>query len=334
MDALHHVQLCADMWNEGKCAKGNLCPFAHNLGELREPTQRHLIACKDTESDANKWTGGEILPNKKRLLGTMSWAICDTKEGGTPPDWVLRLHWRCTWQYQRLYLEDVAALVDKYGPKKPQEPACSRDPEPHAAEGGAKIEGRQPHERRHKRKHKMSRSPPQKKKRHHRTSKEHRRDRDVTKEHHSAHCRIFNPGDSCAISKEHQSAHCRTSNPHRCDPVCPPSQTRGSDPHSGHCRTSKEHRRDRDHCGNSKEEPPTRNRTQPRELPEIHGHSSCNSPCPQRLLRSRAHSTEVHCHSPSYPKEAHPTESQARSKPQNRSPSPEESHSSYSSSSC
>ena len=312
MDALHHVQLCADMWNKGKCAKGNLCPFAHNLGELREPTQRHLIACKDTESDANKWTGGEILPNKKRLLGTMSWAICDTKEGGTPPDWVLRLHWRCTWQHQRPYLEDVAALVDKYGPKKPQEPACSRDPEPHAAEGGAKIEGRQPHERRHKRKHKMSQSPPQKKKRHHRTSKEHRGDRDITKEHHSAHCRTSNPGDSRDITKEHHSAH---RNPHRCDPVCPLSQTRGSDPHSGRRRKPGDRI-----C-----------RTQPRELPEIHGHSSCNSPCPQRLLRSRAHSTEVHCHSP---KEAHPTESQARSKPQNRSPSPEESYSSsYSSSS-
>ena len=113
--------------------------------------------------------------------------------------------------------------------------------------------------------------------------------------------------------------------------VVPPKkkQCHHRQPHHGH--RGREPKPGREHRGNSKEEPPTRNRTQPRELPEIHGHSSCcNSPCPQRLLRSRAHSTEVHCHSP---KEAHPTESQARSKPQNRSPRPEESYSSsYSSS--
>ena len=187
-DALHHVRLCSYIGKEGKCTKGNLCLFAHHLGELREPTQQFLQ--NHHTQDFNKWTGGEILPSKERLLETMGWAIWNMEEGCTPPDWVLRMHWKCTIEFGSEYLKDVGDMVEAYRPNKGPR-TCSRSPKPDAAddgEGVPKTEGRQ-HERRRRRTRKKSPSaaaPPNKKKRphhehhsdHRRTSKEHRRDRD------------------------------------------------------------------------------------------------------------------------------------------------------------
>ena len=269
-EQLHHAQLCSYA-KVGRCNKGALCKFAHHLGELIEPTQQFLKSHQTR--NFNKWSSGEILPNKEHILDTISWAIWDMEQGSNPPDWILNLHWRCTIESRFEYLKEVAALVEAYGPKKLP---CSRSPEPHTAddgEGGAKTEGRQPHERWHSRKRKKSPSaaaPPQKKKRpHHGTSKE--RHRDEKRHHHGTSKERH--GDGCGISKEH---------------------------HSDHRRTSKEHRRDRDHRGISKEEPPTRKRPQPGELPEVRGHS------PE-----------------SFPKEDHPTRRRARSIPQVRNHSPE-----------
>ena len=76
----------------------------------------------------------------------MSWAIWDMEQGSNPPDWILNLHWRSTNESGFEYLKDVADLVEKYGPKKPDDVEGA---EPHTAddvEGGAKTEGLQPHE--------------------------------------------------------------------------------------------------------------------------------------------------------------------------------------------
>ena len=132
-EQLHHVQLCS--WEKvGKCTKGAQCPFAHHLGELKVP------GAQFTETrNFNKWTGGEILPNKEHILDTISWAIWDMEQGSNPPDWILYLHWRCTNESGRFeYLKGVADLVEKFGPKKPHEMWLAADD----VEGGIKLKGR------------------------------------------------------------------------------------------------------------------------------------------------------------------------------------------------
>ena len=134
LNALHHVRLCPDMGKEGKCTKGDLCKFAHHLGELREPGEQFLKSHQTR--NFNKWSGGEILPNKEHILDTISWAIWDMEQGSNPPDWILYLHWRCTNESGRFeYLKGVADLVEKFGPKKPHEMWLAADD----VEGGLKL---------------------------------------------------------------------------------------------------------------------------------------------------------------------------------------------------
>ena len=107
---LHHVQLCSFFAaGAGKCDRGPLCQFAHDLGELREPTQ-HFLETHDTRN-FNKWTGGAILPNKKSIVDTINWAFWNMEDGCRPPDWVLNLHWQYTRGYGTPYLQDVAGII-------------------------------------------------------------------------------------------------------------------------------------------------------------------------------------------------------------------------------
>ena len=260
------------------CAKGKLCEFAHHLGELRDPGEQFTKT-----RNFNKWSGGEILPNKNHILDSMSWAIWGTAQGCDPPDWILKLHWRCTndsWPGSPgfEYLQEVADVVERFGPKKPPEPDDVEGAEPHTAddvEGGAKTEGLQPHETWLSRKRMKSPSaaaPPKKKKKrhHHGTSKE--RHRDKKRHHHGTSNFKERHGDR------------------------------------DHCGISKEERRDCGHYVVSTEEKAgrciirakARPRTRPREFPEVHGYS------PE-----------------SFPKEDHPTQRRARSIPQVRHPSQE-----------
>ena len=184
------------------------------------------------------------------LHRTIGPAIWNSVWGCNPPDWVLNLHWKCTIESGFECLKEVAALVEAYGPKKPP---CSRSPEPHTAddgEGGAKTEGPQPHERWHSRKRKK------------------------LADHIGMPLlsQLVLSSRACGERQVQRVATCLHTVLQFAQAETS-SQTRGSDPHSDHRRTSKEHRRDRDHRGISKEEPPTRKRTQPGELPEVRGHS-------------------------------------------------------------
>ena len=305
---MSNVQLCSDE-KVGKCTKGDLCKFAHHLGELREPGEQ--FSKSHQMCNFNKWSRGEILHNKERILETISWAIWGMEQGSNPPDWILNLHWRSTIESGFEYLKDVADLVEKRGPKKPP---CSRSPEPHTAddgEGGPKTEGPQPHERWHSRKRKK------------------------LADHIGMPLlsQLVLSSRACGERQVQAVAACLHT-VLRFAQEETSSQTRGSDPHSDHRRTSKEHRRDRDHCGISKEEPPTRKRTQPGELPEVCSHSPGSVPKEDHPTRSRNARLERALlrfaregGAPMLPSDW------GTSKPQVRSHSPEESYSSYSSSS-
>ena len=225
---MSNVQLCSDE-KVGKCTKGDLCKFAHHLGELREPGEQ--FSKSHQMCNFNKWSRGEILHNKERILETISWAIWGMEQGSNPPDWILNLHWRSTIEFGFEYLKDVTDLVEKRGPKKPP---CSRSPEPHTAddgEGGPKTEGPQPHERWHSRKRKK------------------------LADHIGMPLlsQLVLSSRACGERQVQAVATCLNT-VLRFAQEETSSQTRGSDPHSDHRRTSKEHRRDRDHCGISKEE--------------------------------------------------------------------------------
>ena len=351
----HHVQLCY-YEKVGKCTKGDLCKFAHHLGELREPGEQ-LLKSHQTRN-FNKWSGGEILPNTYHILDSMSWAIWGTAQGCDPPDWILKLHWRCTNVSPGFeYLQEVADVVERFGPKKPPEPDDVEGAEPHTAddvEGGAKTEGLQPHEMWLSRKRMKSPSaaaPPKKKKRHHHgTSKE--RHCDEKRHHHGTSKERHR--DGCGISKDvpgrqsHERWHSKKRK--KSPSAAAPPQEKRRHHHDGtskerhrdekrhhhgtskerHCdgcgisKASKEHRRDRDHCGISKEE---RRGCGHFVVTEEERAGRCiirAKARPKSFLRS-GHSPE------SFPKEDHPTRRRTRSNPQVRHHS-QESYTSYSSS--
>ena len=109
-ELLHHVQLCKFFWSSGgECEKGDCCAFAHQLHQLREPTQEFLQSHKTRKF--HMWSEGDILPDRHHVCETIAWAIWDLQQGLAPPEWVYKLHFHATLKYGDEYLNDVSRIL-------------------------------------------------------------------------------------------------------------------------------------------------------------------------------------------------------------------------------
>ena len=127
-EQLHHVQLCKFFWScGGGCTKGDCCAFAHQLHQLREPTQEFLQSHKTRKF--HMWSEGDILPDRHHVCETIAWAIWDLQQGLAPPEWVYKLHFHATLKYGDAYLHDVSSILGKLG-DVPDDAQCPESTSP------------------------------------------------------------------------------------------------------------------------------------------------------------------------------------------------------------
>ena len=106
------MQLCKFFWSSGgECEKGDCCAFAHQLHQLREPTQEFLQSHKTRKF--HMWSEGDILPDRHHVCETIAWATWDLHQGLAPPEWVYKLHFHATLKYGDEYLNDVSRILGK-----------------------------------------------------------------------------------------------------------------------------------------------------------------------------------------------------------------------------